>query len=281
MATSAATLPNSSRTSGSRRALLVALAFGAISAFLVFAFLNRADASGSAAATVPVLVAAQDIALGGEITDQNVTLKSLPAVAKHPNAFTDKSRDTALHQVTTVPISAGEQVLSSQLTKSQSEVGLAGLIPEGHRAVSISVSEVAAGGGFIKPGDSVDVIGEFQANTTAPTTAVLALPKGDTANKVYVAATVLQNVKVLAIGQTAQIPQQSTTSGPDNLAPSKDAAQVKSVTLALTPQEVEKVFLAEQIGTLRLAGRRVGDGASATIDPQDNALAGLISESVR
>jgi pilus assembly protein CpaB len=281
MATSAATLPTSSRTSGSRRALLVALAFGAISAFLVFAFLSRSDASSSAAATVPVLVAAQDIALGQEVTDQDVTLKSLPAVAKHPNAFTDKTKDTALHQVTTVPISAGEQVLSSQLTKSQSEVGLAGLIPEGHRAVSISVSEVAAGGGFIKPGDSVDVIGEFQANTTAPNTAVLALPKGDTANKVYVAATVLQDVKVLAIGQTAQVPQQSTTSGPDNLAPSKDAAQVKSVTLALTPQEVEKVFLAEEIGTLRLAGRRVGDGASSAIDPQDNALAGLISESVR
>jgi pilus assembly protein CpaB len=278
MATTATTLPNSSRTSGSRRALLIALAFGAVSAFLVFAFLNRADAANSIGGTVPVLVAAQDVALGQEITDQNVTLKSLPAVAKHPNAFSDKTKETALHQVATVPISAGQQVLTSQVTKSQSEVGLAGLIPEGHRAVSISVSEVAAGGGFIKPGDFVDVVGEFQANTTAPNTAVLALPKGDTANKVYVAATVLQNVKVLAIGQTAQIPQQSTTSGSDNLTPSKEAAQVKSVTLALTPDEVQKVFLAEEIGTLRLAGRRLGDGGSTSVAPQDNALAGLITQ---
>src|SRR6516162_7159398 len=99
MATTAGTFPTSSRTSGSRRALLIALAFGTISAFLVFAFLSRTDASGSAGGTVPVLVAAQDVSLGREITDQNVTLKSLPIVAKHPNAFTDKSRDTALHQV--------------------------------------------------------------------------------------------------------------------------------------------------------------------------------------
>jgi pilus assembly protein CpaB len=205
----------------------------------------------------------------------------LPAVAKHPNAFTDKSKSTALHQLATIPIAAGEQILTSQLTKNQAEVGLAGLIPEGHRAVSITVSEVAAGGGFIKPGDSVDVIGEFQANTTAPSSAVLALPKGDTANKVYVAATVLQNVKVLAIGQTANVPQESTTSNPNNLAPSKEAAQVKSVTLALTPNEVQKVFLAEEIGTLRLAGRRVGDADATSVTPQDNALSGLIAAPAR
>lgn len=280
MASTATALP-SSRTSGSKRALMIALAFGAIAAFLVFTFLNRADAGSISGGTLPVLVAAQDISLGQEITDQNVTLKSLPAVAKHPNAFTDKTKSSALHQVATIPIAAGEQILSSQLTKSQSEVGLAALIPEGHRAVAISVSEVAAGGGFIKPGDSVDVIGEFQASTTAPTSAVLAQPKGDSNNKVYVAATVLQNVKVLAIGQTAEVPQQSTTSSPDNLAPSKDAASVKSVTLALTPDEVQKVFLAEEIGTLRLAGRRLGDVDAASVAPQDNALSGLIAAPAR
>ncbi|HTE86159.1 MAG TPA: Flp pilus assembly protein CpaB [Dehalococcoidia bacterium] len=276
MATTATTLP-ASRTSGSRRALMIALAFGAISAFLVFAFLNRSD-SGGGGATLPVLVAAQDVALGQELTDQNVTLKALPAVAKHPNAFTDKTESSALHQVATVPIAAGEQVLSSQLTKSQAEVGLAALIPEGHRAIAITVTEVAAGGGFIKPGDSVDVVGEFQANTTAPASAVLALPKGDASNKVYVAATVLQNVKVLAMGQSAQVPQQSTSSTPDNLTPSKEAASVKSVTLALTPDEVQKVFLAEEIGTLRLAGRRLGDTGSAVVGPQDNSLSGLLAK---
>src|SRR6266571_1699712 len=102
MATTATALP-SSRASGSRRALMIALMFGAISAFLVFAFLNRSDGGGGGA-TVPVLMAAQDVALGQEITDQNVTLKSLPVVAKHPNAFSDKTKANALHQVATVPI---------------------------------------------------------------------------------------------------------------------------------------------------------------------------------
>jgi pilus assembly protein CpaB len=276
--TTAGAIP--SRGSGSKRALIVALTFGLISAFLVFAFLNRSDGAGGGA-TVPVLVAGQDIPLGQEITDQNVTLKSLPTVAKHPNAFTDKTKASALHQVATVPLAAGEQILSSQVTKNSSEVGLAALIPEGHRAVAISVSEVTAGGGFIKAGDFVDVIGQFQANTAPPSSAVLALPKGESGNKVYVAATVLQNVKVLAIGQTAELPQQTSGTSADSLKPSKDVTQAKSVTLALTPDEAQKVFLAEQIGTLRLAGRKLGDSGTAAVPPQDNGLSGLLAGSSR
>ena len=280
MTTSATSLP--SRGTSSRRALFVALAFGAITALLVLAFLNHADGSGGAVATTPVVVAAQDIALGQEITDQNIALKALPTVARHPLAFTDKTKVNALHQVATLPISAGEQVLSSQLTKNQAEVGLAALIPEGHRAIAISVSEVTAGGGFIKPGDYVDVIGEFQVNTAAPSTAVLAMPKGEDQNKVFVAATVLQNVRVLAIGQLAEQPAQNT--GPtsaNNLKPSADQAAAKSVTLALTPDEGQKVFLAEQVGTLRLAGRRLGDKDSVQLGPQDNGLQGLLAQPSR
>src|SRR6266571_2697631 len=107
MATTMTVLP-ASRMSGSRRALLIALTFGVVSAVLVFAFLNRTDAGGGGP-TIPVVVAAQDIALGQEITDQNVALKALPGVAKHPNAFTDKTKTNVLHQVATLPIAAGEQ----------------------------------------------------------------------------------------------------------------------------------------------------------------------------
>jgi pilus assembly protein CpaB len=273
MATSVSTIP--SHTSGSRRALILAVTFGLIAAVLIFAFLSKAQSGGGSGDTAPVLVAAQDIALGEEVTDQNVTLKSLPSVARHPNAFTDKNRTSAIHQVATEPIAAGQQILSSQVTKDEAEVGLAALIPDGHRAVAISVSEVTAGGGFIKPGDYVDVIAAFEANTAPPNSAVLAIPKGETGNRVYVAATVLQNVKVLAIGQTAEQPGQ--TSGANNLKPSQDVSQLKSVTLALTPDEAQKVFLAEQIGTLRLAERKLGDANAAPVAPQDNGLSGLLA----
>jgi pilus assembly protein CpaB len=274
MATTVGSLP--ARGAASKRALFVALAFGGISALLVFAFLSRAGGGGGAG-TTPTLVAATDIELGQEVTEQNTTLKALPTVAKHPNAFTDKTKTSALHQVATEPIAAGAQILTSSITKDASQVGLAALIPAGHRAIAISVSEVADGGGFIKPGDSVDVIGEFQVNTAPPSSAVLAMPKGGADNKVFVAATVLQNVKVLAMGQQAAMPTQNTGgTSVNSLKPTTDQAQAKSVTLALTPEEAQKVFLAEQIGTLRLAGRPLGDQDAATIAPQDNGLQGLL-----
>lgn len=266
------------RGSSSRRALYVALAFGAISALLVLVFLTHTSGGANAAGTAAVLVAAQDIGLGQELTEQNTTVKTLPAIAKHPNAFTDKTRSNALHQVAKEPVSTGEQILASQITKDPAEVGLAALIPPGHRAIAISVSEVTAGGGFINPGDFVDVIGEFQVSTSAPASAVLVLPRGGDQNKVYVAATVLQNVKVLAIGQQAQQPSQNAGgAGADHLKPSTDQAQAKSVTLALTPDEAQKVFLAEQVGTLRLAGRPLGDQNTAQVAPQDNGLQGLLA----
>jgi pilus assembly protein CpaB len=280
MATTVTSLP--ARGSSSRRALFVALAFGAVSALLVLAFLNHASSGSSAAPTTPIMVAAQDIPLGAEITDQNITLKPFPTIAKHPNAFTDKTKASALHQVALEPIAAGQEILSSQLTKNQAEVGLTALIPPGHRAIAIAVSEVTAGGGFIRPGDSVDVIGQFQVNSTAPSSAVLAMPKGQDQNKVYVAVTVLQNVKVLAIGQSAQQPSQNT--GPtstNNLKPSTDQVQAKSVTLSLTPDEAQKIFLAEQIGSLRLAGRPLGDTDSVQVGPQDNGLQGLLAPAGR
>jgi pilus assembly protein CpaB len=272
MTSAASVLP--SATSASRRALLLALAFGLVSAVLVFAYLSKAHGPGATGATVPVLVAAQDIGLGDEITDQNVALKQIPVAAVHPNAFTDKTRGTALHQMATEPISAGQQILSSQVARDPAQVGFSPIIPQGDRAVAIAVSDQTDGNGLIRPGDYVDVVASFQANTPPPGTAVVALPKNETEDHVYVAVTVAENVRVLAVGQAAEQPQ--LAGGGSNAKPAQGQPS-KSVTLALTPAEAQKVFLAEQIGSLRLAERRLGDTSVTPLAPQDNSLASLLA----
>jgi pilus assembly protein CpaB len=272
MATTVSIVPASSATS--RRALIVALAFGLLAAVLVFAFLTKAQRPASSSDSVPVLVAAQNIDLGQQISDQNVTLKQLPVSAKVPNAFTDQTQSNALSQVATEPIPAGSQILSSQLTHSQADVGFSTLIPAGQRAVAVAVSNLSDTGGLLKPGDYVDVVAAFEANSAPPNSAVLALPKGDSGGKVYFAATVVQNVRVLAVGQTPEEPR--VDSSPSNAKPSANS-EVKSVTLALSPDDAQKVFLAEQIGTLRLAERRFGDTSVAQVSPQDNSLPSLLA----
>ena len=270
MASNVTTL--TTRGSSSRRALMVALVCGAIAALLAFAFLSKGNAGGSTT-TLPVLVAAQDIPLGGAITADNVTIRSVATADKHPLAFTEKTKNDAIGQVALEPLSSGQQVLSSEITKDKAQVGLSALIPPGHRAIGITVSEVTTGGGFIMPGDYVDVIGTFQVNAPAPASDVLVESKQDSGSKHYVAVTILQNVKVLAIGQTAEQPQQTQSTGDaKNLQPSSNQAQAKSVTLALTPDEAQRVFLDEEIGTLRLSERPLGDTSPVQLPPTDNSL---------
>jgi pilus assembly protein CpaB len=270
MASNVGTL--TARGSSSRRALMIALVCGAVAALLAFAFLNK-QSSVSIGTTVPVVVAAQDIPLGGAISASNVTVRAVASADKHPLAFTDKTKNDAIGQVALEPLSSGQQVLSSEVTKDKAQVGLSALIPSGHRAIGITVSEVTTGGGFIQPGDYVDVIGTFQVNAAAPANDVLVESTQDQGSKHYVGVTLLQNVKVLAIGQTAVQPQQVAASGDaKNLQPSQTQAQAKSVTLALTPDEAQRVFLAEEIGTLRLAERPLGDTAPVSLQPTDNSL---------
>lgn len=269
MATNATTL--STRGAASRRALIVALAFGAIAAVLVFAFLSRSN--GGSVPTTPVLVAASDIPLGAEISDKNVTLRSIPSSAQHPLAFTSKTKATAIGQVALEPLTAGQQILSSQISQNRAQIGLTALIPEGQRAVSIAVTEVSAGGGFIKPGDKVDIIGTFPVDASTPAGDVVLGKNGR-----VVSVTLLQDVTVLAIGQAAITPSQVQPTGkvnPAGSAPTADQVAARSVTLALTPDQTQKVLAAQASGTLSLAIRSLNDKAPVNLQPQDNSLTRL------
>lgn len=263
----------SSHSSSSRRALIIALVCGAIAALLVFAFLNRSS-GGTSVASTPVLVAAQNIGLGQEINDTNVTVRTVATADKHPLAILEKDKAGAIGQVALEPLAAGQQILTSEITKDKAQVGLAARIPAGDRAIAISVDDVTTGGGFVMPGDHVDVIGTFQVNATAPAGEVLLEGKSDSGNKRYAAVTILQNVTVLAIGQSAVQPQQSSGNA-TGIQPSAAQAAAKSVTLALSPDEAQKIFLAEEIGTLRLAERPLGDKSPVQLQPADNSLQNL------
>ncbi len=153
-------------------------------------------------------------------------------------------------------------------------------MPEGKRAVAVGVTEVIASGGHISPGDYVDVIGLFEVY--APTDAN-GNPTGsgprDTAGKdqgdkpkVYTAVTLLQNIQVLAVAQNDDASLQPGSEKKSNGKPD----QAKSVTLAVTPEQAEKLTLAENIGELRLSLRPFGDTEERKVTPAVNSLSQLV-----
>lgn len=112
---------------------------------------------------------------------------------------------------------------------------LSSLIGEDRRAITIRVNDVLGVGGFVLPGDRVDILLTRAAVNETPATDVL-----------------LQNVRVLGIDQEAS--------------DKKDTPMVaRAVTIEVTPEEAQRITLGTQVGTLSLALRNAADGASAKV----------------
>jgi pilus assembly protein CpaB len=109
---------------------------------------------------------------------------------------------------------------------------LAANLPEGMRAVAIPVTDVTGVAGFVRPGDTVDVILTRQ------------IP-GDGAEEYdLMSDIVLERVKVLAIDQVASEGDTEPKVG-------------KTAVLEVDPLQAQQVAVATKIGTLSLALRNI------------------------
>ncbi len=196
----------------------IALTLGAVAAFLAARWIGNAQFSGQR-----VVVVQQPIEAGKAIGADQVRIIEWPGSAVPPDALT-RSADV-VGRIARVPMLRGETVLPGKLAPKTATGGLASIIPEGKRAITVHVNEVIAVAGFALPGSYVDV-----------------LASGKDADNQPFSRTVLSRVKVLAVAQ-------ETTASSDK------PKVVSAVTLELTPLESEKLDLARNIGVLSLVLR--------------------------
>ena len=122
--------------------------------------------------------------------------------------------------------------------------GLAAKIPDGMRATAIKTNEVMSVAGFMFPGSRVDVLVTIRGeNNTAST----------------ITRTVLQNVQVLSTG---------TKIDPD---PDGKPENIGVVTLLVSPEQSEKLALAQNQGTVHFVLRNGGDSAEPNTPAVDMA----------
>ncbi len=119
--------------------------------------------------------------------------------------------------------------------------GLSAIIPRGLRAISIAVDTTSSVTGLVKPGQHVDIVGTFHFPEM----------KGDKSLDT-ITLTVLQNVVVLATG--TQLASASAVQ-PKGASPKG----YNTVTLSLTPREVEMIIFASQKGKLTMSLRNYED----------------------
>jgi pilus assembly protein CpaB len=182
-----------------------------------------------------VMVAAVEIPFGTMIEAQHITLVRMPMGTAPDDSF--DSPDKAIGKIATFSMLRGDILRSARLAEHLGGSTLASLIETDKRAISVRVDDVVGVAGFLLPGNRVDV---------------LATKKTGNANAQ--AETILEDLRVLAVDQTA----------------STDKTQpvvVRAVTLEMTPEEAEVLVKAMAEGRLQLALRNPLDNQKRPPEP--------------
>lgn len=148
------------------------------------------------------------------------------------------------------PILAGEPIVGRKIVRAGDSGYMAAYLEPGMRAMAIRVTVETAAGGFILPGDRVDVLLTRETNLSNVGT-----QEGERSK--FASSTVMQNIKVLAIDQ-------STRAGDD-----EQAVVGATATLEVGPRDAEALALAKSEGELSLVLRSYADtgGPSGRVAP--------------
>lgn len=213
--------------------LVGATVFGLVAAVAVGRYLSSAQAL--TANMQSVVVAKVEIPVGAKLVAEQLTVVRVPNDALPDGTF--ESVDKVIGRVAVVSIAPREPMTDYKLAPEGAAAGLSAVIPEGYRAMTVKVDDVVGVAGFARPGALVDVV-------------VVIEPSGERQNNEGpISKIVLQNIKVLASGQSIDQPKQDD----------RDAQQVKAVTLQVTPEQAEKLALASSEGKLQLVMRNSVD----------------------
>ncbi len=221
--------------------LVLAVVLGLTAALLVrSAMSHRGSAPVTASNLVTVVVAKQDSDPGHALTIEDVGTAKVPAEVAPSQVFSDPMQ--LVGRVAVTPLVRGQTILETLLAPNGTGSGLQSLIPTGYRAVTLEVTEFSGVAGMLEPGCKVDVVSVMQ----------------DTAKKGSIARTVLQDIKVSAVGR--QIAPAHPQPGQPMPPPSN------SITLLVTPKQAQTLQLATNTGRPWLVLRATKDGVELPLE---------------
>jgi pilus assembly protein CpaB len=221
--------------------LAVALFLGLIAVFLVRSYvLSRTGGQAAASARAnltPVVVAALPIERGVVLKAPMLKVVSYPSTAVPQGAFKTVAELAGNPRTALRAMAANEPVMAEKLSGSGGKANLSVTLAPGMRAVSIKSDEVLGVGGFVLPGDRVDILltRSIEHGATATTiTQVLA-----------------ENAQVVGVDQSSDVQADKPV-------------VAKAVTVEVTPDQAQAISLAHSVGTISLSLRQVSDHEALT-----------------
>ena len=224
----------------SRNRLVIGLAVALVAGLFAAHYVHKQIQSASATTLAPtsqIVVATARIPVGARLQRVNLREVKWPADQRPKGSFA--RIDDCVDRPVITPLVEGEPVLEDKLLPKGAGAGLAAVLPEGQRAVSVRVDDVVAVAGFVVPETMVDVL------VTGD------VPGGNNS----VTKVVLENIRVLAAGQKVE---QDRDGKPQTVA---------VVTLQVNPQQANTLTMASTEGKIHLALRNTIDTKEADPPP--------------
>ena len=214
-------------------AVVAAVVLGLVAVYLANTFLSATQRRAEESELTRVAVAAVALPYGTEVTPEKVRFVKYPKSSLPPGSYPNMEQllPKGDRRIVLLPIGINEPILADKLSGAGKNASLAALLPDGMRAASVRINDVSGVAGFVQPNDSVDVLitREYAGGSQSQ----------------QITDVLLQDVKVLAIGQSTQ--------GADG-----KPINARNATLEVDPLGAQKLALAQEVGSLGLVLRKPG-----------------------
>lgn len=254
-----------------RLGLLISIGAGVFAVIAMMLYLNARERSlMDQAAPQDVVVTTQNVLANTALDERFIQVVKVPRKYVQPGAL--RSPQEVVGRVSAVPMLPGSQILGTTLLEGGRE-SLSFNVPRGMRVIAIAVNDITGVGGELRPRNVVDLIGVFEYG----------VPSGSQGGQITYAQerteaiTIAQNVQIMSVGMDpralAEQAQAAAEKGKDapmpNAAPPPPAGAITNVCLLVTPQQVQEIILAQQIGTMTLSLRSSLDAAAVDLPRLD------------
>ncbi|NQV48115.1 MAG: Flp pilus assembly protein CpaB [Rhodospirillaceae bacterium] len=269
--------------------VVLALGVAGISTYLIQSFFGEANIEKLESQVRPkvtkVLIATKEIRTGDPLLPNNIQWQawtggdvsgSFVTVTEPTGETTesDKAIKDYIDAIARREFAAGEPIVIGKVFKAKDGIFMAGMLGAGMRAIAITTKPNNSVGGFLLPGDYVDVLlthvlaGKMQqektrssarsnTNDSASESAILPV-------YTYSTETILNHVRVLAIDQQFDTVAEKSLVG-------------KTATLEVTPKQAEILTTAVAMGNITLSLRSLGDLAQQVGSTSDIEISSLLT----
>ncbi|MCG9480156.1 MAG: Flp pilus assembly protein CpaB, partial [Actinomycetia bacterium] len=251
--------------------LIIAIILGVVAVVAVLGYINSIrDTVEEEVEKVEILVAAQNIpkdsTVESLVANESVVLEAVPRKYLANGVLT--SLENYKGYVVAAPINEGEQITTTNFIKPE-DIGLSFMVPEDMVAISIPVDDVIGVSNLINVGDHVNVIGTFQPTeeeelkdvldeyfgTEEVSAEILEEFEQELGITETITKTLLWNVEVLHIGERMVYKKAVEEEGGllETTETETNLEEINTITLALSPQDSEKLVFTEEMGLVWLA----------------------------